>query len=176
MTPNLEPSEAMRRGIEAVKDEEYLLGLNLLSDAYSGKRNAAVPPPDGLSYLGLCLALVQRKFKPAIEFCEKAIELQFYHPEHYSNLARVYVAAEKRKKAVDAVKRGLKVLPEDEGLARLRDELGQRKSPPIPFLSRNNPLNVLIGRARHAKKAAPAKKKTAAPSTKKSAKPRKRSK
>ncbi len=146
---DFDSTEAMRRGIQAVRQEEYLLGLSLLSDAYSSRRD--VPPPDGLSYYAVCVALVQKKIKPAVDLCKKAIELQFYHAEHYANLARVYMAGENRKKALSTVEQGLKVMPEDETLLKLRTELGVRRKPPIPFLPRNNALNVMLGRARHAK-------------------------
>jgi tetratricopeptide (TPR) repeat protein len=145
-------TEVMRSGIDAVRKDEYLLGLTLLGQAYSGSGER--PAPDGLSYYGLCIALVQKKFKPAVDLCKKAIELQFYHGEHYANLARVYLAAEHRKKAISTVHKGLKVVPEDENLIRLRRELGVRRPPPIPFLSRSNPLNVALGRSRHARELA----------------------
>ncbi|HSN69032.1 MAG TPA: tetratricopeptide repeat protein [Thermoanaerobaculia bacterium] len=158
---DFDSTEAMRRGIQAVRQEEYLLGLSLLTDAYSSRRD--VPPPDGLSYYAVCVALVQKKFKPAVDLCKKAIELQFYHPEHYANLARVYMAAENRKKALATVEQGLKVMPEDESLLKLRGELGLRRKPPIPFLPRNNALNVMLGRARHAKQVDAAGKKKSPP-------------
>lgn len=147
-----DPTEVMRNGIEAVRKHEYLLGLTLLGQAYSGR--GELPAPDGLSFYGLCIALVQKKFKPAVDLCKKAIELQFYHGEHYANLARVYLAAEHRKKAISTVHKGLKVVPEDENLIQLRRELGVRRPPPIPFLSRDNPLNVVLGRNRHAREVA----------------------
>ena len=80
----------------------------------------------GLSYFGLCLALVQKKFKPAIELCKRAIELQFYNGDHYANLSRVYAAAGNRKKALETVQTGLKLLPEHESLREVRRTLGVR--------------------------------------------------
>ena len=169
---DFDSTEAMRRGIQAVRQEEYLLGLSLLSEAYSSRRD--VPPPDGLSYYAVCVALVQKKFKPSVDLCKKAIELQFYHPEHYANLARVYMAAENRKKALATVEQGLKVMPEDESLLKLRTELGLRRKPPIPFLPRGNPLNVMLGRARHAKQVEASEKKKNPSSAKKKSTPRDR--
>ena len=145
-----EKQKAILAGIAAAKAEEYLQALNLLTEAYSGP---TVDPKaaEGLSYYGLCLALVQKKFKPAIEFCRKAIEMQFYDGAHYENLARVYLAAGMRKKAVETTDEGLKILPEHEGLLALRKELGVRARPALPFLSRENPLNQALGRARQKK-------------------------
>ena len=52
---------------------------------------------------------MQKKYKPAIDLCKRAIELQFYNGDHYANLARVYVAAGNRKKAIETVEQGLKL-------------------------------------------------------------------
>jgi tetratricopeptide (TPR) repeat protein len=138
------------------KNEEYLRALTMFLDVYGGEE----PPSPmlssktatGLSYFGLCLALVQKKFKPAIDLCKRAIELQFYNVDHYANLAHVYVAAGNRKKAIEIVEQGLKAHPEDETLLAVRGQLGVRAKPPVPFLDRAHPINVTLGQARHAKK------------------------
>ena len=138
------------------KNEEYLRALTLFLDVYGGE-----DPPSpmlssktatGLSYFGLCLALVQKKFKPAIDLCKRALELQFYNVDHYANLARVYVAAGNRKKAIETVEQGLKAHEDDETLLAVRRELGVRAKPPVPFLDRAHPINITLGQARHAKK------------------------
>jgi tetratricopeptide (TPR) repeat protein len=97
---------------------------------------------------------VQKKFKPAIDLCKRAIELQFYNVDHYANLGNVYVAAGNRKKAIEIVEQGLKAHPEDETLLEVRRQLGVRARPPVPFLDRAHPINVTLGQARHAKKTA----------------------
>jgi tetratricopeptide (TPR) repeat protein len=151
-------SDVLKRIDDAValtKDEEYLRALTLFIDVYGGEE----PPSPmlssktatGLSYFGLCLALVQKKFKPAIDLCKRAIELQFYNVDHYANLARVYIAAGHRKKAIEIVEQGLKAHPEDEALIEVRRQLGVRAKPPVPFLDRAHPINVTLGQARHAK-------------------------
>jgi tetratricopeptide (TPR) repeat protein len=142
--------------VALTKNEEYLRALTLFLDVYGGE-----DPPSpmlssktatGLSYFGLCLALVQKKFKPAIDLCKRAIELQFYNVDHYANLARVYVAAGNRKKAIEIVEQGLKAHADDETLLEVRTQLGVRAKPPVPFLDRAHPINITLGQARHAKK------------------------
>lgn len=150
-----EPSKAIRDGIRLVRVGDYKNGLAALSEAYS---RSGEKSPDGLSYYGLCLAIVEKKYKSAVELCKKAIEMQFYRADHYKNLTLVYLTTDHRKKAIEVMEKGLKINPEDEGLIKLRKEIGVRARPPIPFLSRSNPLNELLGRARHAK-TAPRKKK-----------------
>jgi tetratricopeptide (TPR) repeat protein len=142
--------------VQLTKEEEYLRALTLFLDIYGGE-----DPPSpmlssktatGLSYFGLCLALVQKKMKPAIDLCKLAIDLEFYHVDHYANLARVYVAAGNRKKAMETIDQGLKSHPEDEALLEVRRQIGIRSRPPVPFLDRSHPINVTLGQARHAKK------------------------
>lgn len=138
-----------------MQDEEYLLGLTLLTDAYSdakGDLRVEGKSVVGLSYYGLCVALVQKKFKPAIELCKMALESQFYHPDHYVNLSRVYELAGNRKKSLDIVLEGLKVLPDEKMLIDRQHQFGKRSRPSVPFLLRSNPINRALGRARHAKK------------------------
>lgn len=144
--------------VSLTRNEEYLAALTQFLEIYGGED----PPPAsmssktaaGLSYFGLCLALVQKKFKPAIELCKRAIELQFYNGDHYANLSRVYTAAGNRKKALESVESGLKLLPDYEPLLDARTSLGVRSRPSVPFLERSNPINVTLGQARHAKKLA----------------------
>ena len=155
-------TDILKRIDEAValtKAEEYLRALTMFLEIYGSEE----PPSPmlssktatGLSHFGLCLAMMQRKFKPAIDLCKLAIELQFYNADHYANLARVYVAAGNRKKAIDAIEQGLKSHAADETLLEVRRKLGVRAKPPIPFLDRDHPINVTLGQARHAKKTSP---------------------
>jgi tetratricopeptide (TPR) repeat protein len=154
-------SVILQRIDEAValtKNEEYLRALTIFLEIYGGE-----DPPSpmlssktasGLSYFGLCLALVEKRIKPAIDLCKRAIELQFYNVDHYANLARVYTAAGNRKKALEILDQGSKSHPDDATLLAVRRELGIRSRPPVPFLERSNPINISLGQARHAKKVA----------------------
>lgn len=145
-----EIQKLVRNGIEATRREEYLSALNILTDAYSSTVDAQ--HADGLSYLGLCLALVEKKFEAAVDLCLRGIEMQPHAPIHHVNLSRVHLAAGDRRGAVQACDEALKLFPEDAGLLSLRQELGVRARPAVPFLSRQNPINQALGRARHAKK------------------------
>jgi tetratricopeptide (TPR) repeat protein len=143
--------------IYAAREDDFLRALTMFLDAY-GSENAPVlqtaKSARGLSYFGLCLALVQKHYKEAIELCKRAVDLEFYNGDHYANLARVYLAQGNRKKAVEIAEAGPKVAPESEYLTRTRTSLGVRSRPSVPFLDRANPINVSLGQARHAKKVA----------------------
>ncbi len=148
-------SNTIDEAILEVKEENYLRALTLFIDIY-GSEDA--PPirtakdAGALSYFALCLALVQKKYKQAIDICKRALELEFYNGDHYANLARVYLAAGNRKKAFETVQAGRKVAPDHEDLTAVRRLLGVRARPSLPILDRKNPINVSLGRARHAKK------------------------
>jgi len=149
--------QRLDEAVALTKSEEYLRALTIFIEVYGGE-----DPPlpmlsktaSGLSYFGLCLALVEKRIKPAIDLCKRAIELQFYNVDHYANLARVYMAAGNRKKALEILDQGSKSHPDDESLLAVRRELGIRSRPPVPFLERSNPINISLGQARHAKKVA----------------------
>ena len=145
----------LNQAIEATKEEDYLRALTLFVDVYGGDdapTQLNSKSAKGLSYFGLCIALVQKKYKTAIDLCKRALELEFYNGDHYVNLMKVYVAAGNRKKALESVEAGLKLHPDDEALLDARRSLGVRARPAVPFLGRTNPINVSLGRARHAKK------------------------
>ena len=100
--------------IVTTQEEDYLRAYNQFVEVY---RTEDAPPIDtpkaanGLSYFGLCVALVQKKYKTAAELCKRAIDLEFYNGDHYANLARVYAAWGNRKKAVEVAEAGLKLAP-----------------------------------------------------------------
>jgi len=149
------------RAIKATKDEEFLQGLTLFLDIYGTDSAPPIKSPkdaSGLSYFAVCLAMVHRKYKEAVELCKRAIDLEFYNGDHYANLGRVYLAGNNRKKALESVEAGLRVASENAQLRALRKEMGVRARPTVPFLDRSHPINVSLGQVRHARKA-PTKKK-----------------
>ena len=151
------PLTPIEDAIETAREEDYLHALTKFLDLYGTEDAPPIRTPkdaSGLSYFGLCLALVRKQIKPAIDLCRRAIDLEFYNGDHYANLARVYVAAGNRKKAVETADNGLKLVPEHDYLLAVRKSLGVRARPAVSFLDRTNPVNVSLGQARHAKKVA----------------------
>jgi tetratricopeptide (TPR) repeat protein len=141
--------------IRAAREDELLRALTMFIDIYGTEDAPSVSKAKaatGLSFFGLCLALVRKQYKPAIDLCRRAIDLEFYNGDHYANLARVYVAAGNRKKAIETADKGLELMPEHDYLSAVRRWLGVRSRPAVPFLDRTNPINVSLGQARHAKK------------------------
>jgi tetratricopeptide (TPR) repeat protein len=151
------PQTPLERAIQAAREEDYLGALTRFLDIYGTENAPPIRTPkdaSGLSFFGLVLALVRKEYKPAIDLCRRAIDLEFYNGDHYANLSRVYIAAGNRKKAIETAENGLKLVPEHDYLLAVRKTLGMRARPAVPFLDRTNPINVSLGQARHAKKIA----------------------
>ena len=150
-------STTIDQAIQAAREGEYLEALTMFLDIYGTDDAPPMTTPksaSGLSWFGLCVALVRKEYKPAVDLCQRAISLEFYNGDHYANLSRVYAAAGKRKKAVEIADQGLKVARDHPYLRGVRKSLGVRARPAVPFLDRTNPINVSLGQSRHAKKIA----------------------
>lgn len=156
-------NKQIAEAIAATQEEDYLRGLNLFLDAYGTDDVPLIQTSkssQGLSYFGLCVALVRKEYKHGIELCRRAIDLEFYNADHYANLGRIYLVMGNRKKALETVESGLRLNMNHERLRAVRRMIGIRSKPSLPFLDRSNPINVSLGQARHAKKVADLEKKT----------------
>jgi tetratricopeptide (TPR) repeat protein len=136
-------------------------------EAYSILVEANIAYPDHpyiLSYYGWLQAVVDKKYKSGLDTCSKAFVLfktsdsetaEKVYPVLYLNLGRTFLVAGKKKDAFENFQKGLKY---DRSNAELKKEmklLGMRKKPPLPFLSRSNLLNIIIGKLFHANTSRP---------------------
>ncbi len=105
--------------------------------------------PRLMSWYGVTLVLVEKNSNLGVQLCDQALRLAGPDPELLLNQARVHLALNQRERAVRAIVRGLELWPRDARLVAARDAIGMRRAPVIGFLSRNNPLNRVLGRLRH---------------------------
>jgi hypothetical protein len=105
--------------------------------------------PRAMSWYGVTLVLVERNSNLGVVLCDQALRVTGPDPELLLNQARVNLALKQRERAVRAVLRGLELWPGDRRLEVARDALGTRRPAVIGFLSRNNPLNRVLGRLRY---------------------------
>jgi tetratricopeptide (TPR) repeat protein len=107
-----------------------------------------------LSYYGCLIAVIENRTKEGVRICESAIKLlktsmpfgsEFFYPVFYLNLGRAYLKDKKKRAAVQAFQEGLKNDPENRDLLWEMKKIGIREKPPLPFLTRNNPINKYIG-------------------------------
>jgi tetratricopeptide (TPR) repeat protein len=139
----------LRRGVELCRGGDWDRGLAYLGRIAEADRASGLP---GIfySYLGYGIASRQKRVQEGLKLCRHAVKVQFYEPENYVNLTRTLLLAGERPAAVRAVLDGLKVDRNNEELLALYRELGIRRLPVLPFLSRSNPLNQFLGRVRSA--------------------------
>lgn len=101
------------------------------------------------SLLGVAIARVERNFEKARGLCESATKQEFFNPDLYFNLSRVYLEFGRRAEALRYLRRGQMI---DPGHALIRESigaLGKRKSPIVPFLARRHAVNRALGTARN---------------------------
>jgi len=117
--------------------------------AFQRAHRRAPREPRAMSWYGVTLVLVERNITLGISLCDEALRPVPNDPELLLNLARVHLALKQRQRAARAIARGLLAWPDHPALLAARDALGTRRPPVIPFLSRDNPLNRVLGRLRH---------------------------
>ena len=144
--PEIEDEELLRLGRDALKLKRYTQAADSFFDYCDRLNKKGVPVPGGvLASYAVTLGHTHR-LREGLAVCLNATASDRRNPHVYWCLAELYVLAHSRKKALDAIKRGLSLTPGHPGLLRLRQELGVRQSPPIPFLSRGSALNVRLGK------------------------------
>lgn len=156
MAASLDLLELIQKGIVATRESKYKDALISFHRIYSKPVDETSPAKkakyiEGMSYYGLAIAIAEKKYKMGADLCRSAIEAQFYNADHYSNLVLIYIQAGSRRRAVEALEQALRALPNDSRLKVLAKSMGTRSQPVIPFLRRNHPLNVALGKVRHAR-------------------------
>lgn len=138
--------DLLRTGMTATEAGKYRKGYDALGTFYGSGLDGL--PADGLSHYGLCVAVVEKQTRKGVELCQAAISAQFYQTVHYANLVKLYLERDDRRNAVKTLQLGLRRMPGDARLHELRRTMGYRRSPVIPFLGRDNIINVILGKFR----------------------------
>ncbi len=127
-------------GSEALKKGDTATALTCYEKLLAVERT-----PEVCSNLAFCLAREKGAFREAISLCNEAIKKEPKQTHHFLLLGRIYVLADRKKEAIRAFHLGLRHGSSPEIEAELR-KLGTRKSPVIPFLKRENPINKYLGK------------------------------
>jgi Flp pilus assembly protein TadD len=105
--------------------------------------------PVYLSYLGLCMAMDNRRSTEALKLCEEALGAGCYDAHLYCNLGRVHLLQGRRHKAHRAFLCGLTVAPRNRGIRQELRAMGIRRRAFFRILPRGHVFNRLAGRLRH---------------------------
>jgi tetratricopeptide (TPR) repeat protein len=140
--------EAFKKGLTALRHSEMTVARALFEAAIQLERRsgAARIQPRYISYYGLSLADDVTRRPMALDCCRRAVKEEFFNPDLFLNLSRVYQALGNRAEAHKAAVRGLALDPKHPGLKTHVSEMGVRRRPPLPFLGRDNFLNVTLGK------------------------------
>jgi len=144
-TVELDLVEEFKQGVQALKNGYPQKALVHLRTAFESEKHN----PFYLSFLGLAIARAERKWDQAAELCEIAVQLRRNESQFHLNLAEVYALAGRREKALDTLDAALALFGDDERLKRARSRVEKRRSPMLPFLTRDHFLNRTFGKLRH---------------------------
>ncbi len=144
------PTTALQEALAHCRRGSWSEGYRALNRAVE---SGEAMTPLARSYLGYLVAARDGRFWEGLDLCRQAAEERFFQPEVQVNLARTYLLRERRHEAVAALSRALEIDPGFGPAIRLRQRLGTRSRPSIPFLGRSNPINHLFGRLRAALRA-----------------------
>lgn len=96
------------------------------------------------SYTGLCQVLLGEG--DGISLCRKSAKTINPKVENICNLALAELQLNKRSNAIAAIKSGIKLDPKNNQLKKLNSRLDTRRKPFISFISRDNIINVMVGK------------------------------
>ncbi len=145
---------------EYLKSVRTLLRSGRRKEAYSVLLKACSVYPSHpliLSYFGWLQAVIDKKPRSGVTFCRRALAsfrtrdsyiAGSVYPVLYLNLGRALLLSGRKKEAVESFGKGLAYDRWHRELKQEMTALGIRKQPILPFLSRSNPVNRLLGRLR----------------------------
>ena len=128
----------------SVKRGNFQSGKCYLEDAVK----IAPKNPFYLSLLGLCMAK-EGFLSRGKALCSKAVSLAPDTCECYVNLGRVLLEEDRREEARTVFLKAYRIDRRNVEVALELSRMGIRRSPVLPFLSRGNQLNILLGKLRH---------------------------
>jgi hypothetical protein len=140
-----EAAAALEHGLRRFRDGD----LEGAHDLFGQAHRRAPSDPRIQSWYGLTLVLVEKNSNLGVVLVDGAVRTGRPDPELVINQSRVAMALGQRVRAVRALERGLAFHPGNPDLVEARRLLGTRQRPVVPFLSRRNWLNRVLGRIHH---------------------------
>lgn len=133
--------EVVEKGIGFARDGRFSEALSVFDEDLCFTQH-----PTAMSYYAVCLANVEGNYDKAISLCLMAAEKEFYNPEIYLNLGKIFLLNGQKSVAVRAFRKGLKFDNCHFDILKEMKKLGVRRKPIVGFLPRQNPVNRLLGR------------------------------
>lgn len=140
-----EAAEALEEGIRLFRSGDP----EGAHERFGAAHRRAPSDPRIQSWYGLTLVLVERNSNLGVVLVDEAVRNGRPDPELIINQSQVAMALGQRMRAVRSLERGLALHPAHPDLVAARTALGRRARPVLPFLSRRNWLNRVLGRIHH---------------------------
>lgn len=137
--PRADLPELVREGVAEARKGNTLLARIQLEEAVKETRH-----PEVLAWYGYCLARDKKAFSPAMDLCKEALETAPGNPDIYLAIGKIYLLAGRKRSAISAFNKGLK-MGRNDAIIRQLHVVGLRKSPVFPFLERDSSINVYMG-------------------------------
>ena len=131
--------ELCYRGIAACRLGDWQQGVDTLYSVIGTSPTATGIPSLAFSYLGYGRAALGAGYRDGLKLCKLGIRKDIFEAENYLNLARTCLLRDRRRMAIKALNRGLRMSPRHPLLRELRGQLGWRRRPALPFLERRFP-------------------------------------
>lgn len=136
----MEFNEVVEKGMRLAREGRYFEALKVFDDDLCFTQH-----PTAMSYYAVSLANVEGNYDKAISLCLMAAEKEFYNPDIYLNLGRIFLLNGQKSVAIKAFKKGLKYDESHNSLRKEIQDLGVRRRPVVSFLPRQSFLNKFLG-------------------------------
>jgi tetratricopeptide (TPR) repeat protein len=133
-------NETVEKGISLAREGRFFEALKIFDDDLCFTQH-----PTAMSYYAVSLANVEGNYDKAISLCLMAAEKEFYNPDIYLNLGRIFLLNGQKSVAIKAFRKGLKYDSSHNALRQEVKVLGVRRRPVVPFLPRQNFVNRFLG-------------------------------
>ncbi len=140
-----------QEGITSCRQGRWEEGVRILYAVVGTIPMAKEIPSLAYSYLGYGRASLMANYRDGVLLCRLGIRKDPSEAENYFNLARTCLLRSRRRMAVSALDRGLRLSPRNPEILKLREDLGHRRRPVVPFLRRGHTINRFLGKLRNRK-------------------------
>jgi len=136
---DINPETLFNKGLQSLARNEWTAALACFEKA-AGLLNT----PIHNSFLALCIARERGQINKAISLCRETLEEEPDNPVLYLNMGKIYLMQGRTVEAIEIFRKGLSKGSNEEIISEL-GRIGNRRPPPLSFLSRDHPLNKYIG-------------------------------
>lgn len=131
-------------GLDAMRAQDYKGAVRDFEKAVNSIDEHHVQYNRIASYLGLARVLINDE--SGLLLCRDAASNEMANGDIFLNMACAEWHCENRKRAIDAINKGLDIEPDHHQLQQVMSKFDSRKRSIINFLARDHPFNRILGR------------------------------